>query len=199
MYRSMIVTALIVPLVCGSWTFFALANAESSTPPASPKAVFKREWTWARGESQHAALERIIGKPAPAITVGPWHGAAPPAMSELKGKIVLIDFWATWCGPCIKAIPHTNEIAAKFKDRGVVVFGVCNTRGGEAMRKAATKHGMKYPTAQDQSNASAKSWGVQWWPFYVIVDREGIVRAAGLRPNKVDAALDELLKEQPAG
>lgn len=176
-----------------------VAHAEPESAPPAYSAKFRREWTWAGSDAQYKSISAAVGKPAPALTVGDWMGEAPPPLAELKGKIVLIDFWATWCGPCIKAIPHTNEVARRYKDRGVVVLGICGTemKPGATMESVAKKSKMEYPTAQDQKGTTARAWGVQWWPFYVIIDRKGIVRVTGLRSDRVDIALDEMLKEQP--
>lgn len=175
------------------------AFAQSDRTPKAHTAEFNRQWFWARDDGQRRELQRLVGKPAPALTVGKWLGDPPPSLDELKGRIVLIDFWATWCGPCRAAVPHTNEVMANYAPKGVVVLGICCTDEGKGGRMidVAKKVGMKYPTAQDIGNKSARDWGVQWWPFYVVVDRKGVVRAAGLIPDKVDEALDELLKEQP--
>lgn len=174
-----------------------LAEAEGQAP--GHVATFKREWTWAKSDDQYKTITAMVGKPAPALAVGEWLGEAPPPIEQLKGKIVLIDFWATWCGPCIRAFPHTNEVARAYKERGVVVLGVCdsNMRSGKTMESVAKQAKLEFPTAQDQSGATARAFGVRWWPFYVLIDRQGVVRTAGLRPNTVELALDELLKEQP--
>lgn len=200
--RNIIVAAAILLAAACSAGILVLppaARAGSSDSASKPKAAFKRDWTWADDDKSYKALQKLVGKPAPPIKVGEWLGQTPPPLAELKGKVVLIDFWATWCGPCLRAVPHTNEIMDRYKDKGVVVLGICCTRTGKGgpMADAARKTGMKYPTAQDLQNQSANAWGVQWWPFYVIVDREGIVRAAGLKPDYLAKALDEILKEQP--
>lgn len=195
-----VVAAALIGLAIGASCLPTVTSAQPEKTPATHRAEFKREWTWARTDSQYESIRRLNGKRAPAIEVGPWIGDAPPPIDQLKGKIVLIDFWATWCGPCLQAIPHTNEIMVKYKEKGVVVIGICGAArsGGKSMESVVQKSGIRYPTAQDKSNATANAWGVQWWPYYVIVDREGVVRAAGLRTSSVESALDELLKEQPS-
>src|SRR5436309_2703130 len=73
-------------------------------------------------------LETMQGKPAPALVLKGWINSKPLTAADLKGKIVVLDFWATWCGPCIASIPHNNELAKKFADKAVVFIGICAPR-----------------------------------------------------------------------
>ncbi|HVZ94850.1 MAG TPA: redoxin domain-containing protein, partial [Phycisphaerales bacterium] len=174
-------------------------NAATDQPAenAAPKMEFKREWCFRAPEQQYQLIERSLNKPAPKLSIANWVGEAQD-LAKLKGQIVVIDFWATWCRPCIGAIPHTNEIAESYKDKGVKVFGVCNTRGSGTMQDVVRSTGMKYPTGADSGDQSATAYQVQWWPYYVVIDRKGDVRAAGIRSDTLDDALDALLAEQPA-
>src|SRR5258706_12439911 len=74
-------------------------------------------WLKDRAELYERAMA-MLDKPAPKLTLTEWEGTAVNAQA-MKGKIVLIDFWATWCGPCIAQIPHANAIAKKYADQGV--------------------------------------------------------------------------------
>ena len=86
----------------------------------------------------------------------------------------------------------------KYGDQGVEVMGVCSSsNGSEKMEASAKEHNMAYPTVRDNGTASAEAWNVMWWPTYALIDRDGIVRALGLRTDKVELALMTLLKEQP--
>jgi thiol-disulfide isomerase/thioredoxin len=145
--------------------------------------------------SGHAALE---GKPMPALTVADWvNGQVKP--EDMKGKVVIMDFYATWCGPCMAAIPHNNELLKKYKDRGLVIVGVCtSSRGQEKMEENAKAKGIEYPIARDPEQKSAKAWAVHYYPTYAIVDRKGVVRIVGLQPNNVETVVKKLLDESVA-
>jgi len=131
----------------------------------------------------------------PPLQVQGWvNGEVKPA--DLKGKVVIVDFYATWCGPCMAAIPHNNELLEKYKDKGLVIVGVCTSdQGQERMPQTVKDKGIKYPTARDPQLKSETAWRVNYYPTYAIVDRKGIVRIVGLQPDHVEEVVKKLLAE----
>ncbi len=156
---------------------------------------FPDGWTWddkPEYRADHAALE---GKPMPPLRVTDWINGGVTA-AGVKGKVVVIDFYATWCGPCMRAIPHNNEMLKKYADKGLVIIGVCtNSRGQEVFADNAKEHGMKYPAARDTELKSEKAWHVHYYPTYAVIDRKGVVRAIGLQPEHVETVVTKLLAE----
>lgn len=159
---------------------------------------FPDSWTWDSKPEMRQGHAAIEGKAMPALTVADWlNGQVKP--EDMKGKVVIVDFYATWCGPCMKAIPHNNELLKKYKDKGLVIVGVCtSSHGQEIMAENAKQHGIEYPVASDPQQKSAKAWAVHYYPTYAIVDRKGIVRAIGLQPDHVEEVVKKLLDETVA-
>jgi thiol-disulfide isomerase/thioredoxin len=158
---------------------------------------FPDDWTWdedSAARDKHAALE---GKPMPKLDLAGWvNGQVKP--EAMKGKVVVVDFYATWCGPCMAAIPHNNELLKNYKDKGLVIVGVCTSdRGQEKMEQTVSAKGIAYPTARDPQLTSQKAWQVHYYPTYAIVDRKGTVRIIGLQPNHVEEVVKKLLAEAP--
>jgi thiol-disulfide isomerase/thioredoxin len=157
---------------------------------------FPDDSTWdsdAEVRKEHSALE---GKPMPALDVSGWvNGQITP--EQMKGKVVLVDFYATWCGPCMAAIPHNNEMLKKHKDQGLVIVGVCtSSRAQEKMNQNAKDRGIEYPTASDPDLKAEKAWAVHYYPTYALIDRKGIVRVIGLKTPNVEEAVKKLLAEK---
>ena len=141
------------------------------------------------------ALNAMQGKPAPALQLNGWMNTKALDLGKLKGKIVVLDFWATWCGPCIASIPHTNEMMEKYADKGVIFIGVCAQRGAEKMKTTVKDRVIQYPVAVDQgTNAAYKA---NSYPDYYIIDRKGILRWADIVNRDVEKAIKHLLAEQP--
>ena len=157
---------------------------------------FPDDWTWdteSQHRTQHAALE---GKPMPKLDLTGWvNGQVKP--EDMKGKVVVVDFYATWCGPCMAAIPHNNELLKNYKDKGLVIVGVCTSnRGQEKMDQTVKDRKITYPTARDSELKSQKAWQVHYYPTYAIVDRKGTVRIIGLQPEYVEQVVKKLLAEK---
>ncbi|MGB0767045.1 MAG: TlpA family protein disulfide reductase [Phycisphaeraceae bacterium] len=154
---------------------------------------FPDDWYWDRPES-HTKFEGIE---APALNVGEWVGEAFD-VDAMKGQIVVIDFWATWCGPCIAAMPHNSKLARKYADDGVKLIGICTSGDADKMPTILQDNKAAYPNAFAKGDQITKDWPIQWYPTYAVVDRDGIVRAIGLKPERVEDVIEALLADEDA-
>lgn len=134
----------------------------------------------------------LVGKPAPAfslpVVANGRQGQSSISLADLKGKAVILDFWATWCGPCKAEAPIVNSVANRFRDQGLTVVGI-NTSDREGVGGPwAMAHHLDYPIAFDTGNEAASEYGVEAMPTLIVISRTGEVIA--VREGVTDA--DEL-------
>jgi len=171
---------------------------------------------------ERAAAEKaksaVLGQPAPALDFIWSSRAGVKSLADLKGKVVVLDFWATWCGPCVASFPEIRELAAHYKDADVVVVGVTSLQGrvlglpggpvdcrnDPAKEKSALADFIKAKdmtwtvvvSAEDVFNPA---YGVTGIPHMAIIAPDGTVRHNGLHPSsplaEKTALIDALLKE----
>lgn len=97
---------------------------------------------------------------------------APAALYEVKGKLFLVNFWATWCGPCIAEMPALQSLHAKFKDRGFQVVGIAVDDTEENVRETIQRFGITYPIIIDNKAQSKRQYQVKGFPESFILDEE---------------------------
>jgi len=120
------------------------------------------------------------------------------SLEKLRGKIVLLDFWATWCGPCREEMPAVKEIWKKYRGDQFVILGISLDRDRGALNRYLNQEGITWPQvydrAGDQSSLS-RVYGVRGIPHTVLIDQDGIVRAVGLRGGALASKVGELIKK----
>jgi Peroxiredoxin len=107
-----------------------------------------------------------------------WFNSAPLNMTDLRGKVVLVDFWTYGCVNCVNTLPHVTDLYAKYRDRGLVVVGVHTPefpfeRSASNVQAALKRHGITYPVAQDNDSQTWNAYRNQYWPAQYIVDQSG--------------------------
>lgn len=117
----------------------------------------------------------LAGKTAADFTLKDTRGEKV-SLSDLRGKVVLLDFWATWCPPCREELPHVDDLYHKLKGHNAVVLGVSD-EGRGTVRSFLKKHSYDLPTLVDSSDAVHKMYGVQAVPTLVIINPRGVVVA----------------------
>lgn len=141
-------------------------------------------------------LATVIGKEAPDINLNTPDGKSL-ALSSLKGKIVLIDFWASWCGPCRKEMPHVVNLYKKYKDKGFEIYGVSLDQDKSRWVEAIAKDGITWPQVSDLKywdSEAARLYAVTGIPYTVLLDKEGKILSKGLRGVELEKAIADALE-----
>jgi cytochrome c biogenesis protein CcmG/thiol:disulfide interchange protein DsbE len=115
-------------------------------------------------------------------------------MSALRGHPVVLDFWATWCGPCQAEAPIVNGLAQRFKDKGLVVIGVNTSDADGLAARYAAKKGLSFPMVYDEGNAIANKYRVDNLPTLIVVSKEGKIVAVRHGVTS-DADLERLVRQ----
>lgn len=152
--------------------------------------------SWLEGDAAKRARLDALGETPPPLSTDSWMNSDPLSLEALKGKVVMIDFWATWCGPCRRATPHTNELYATYKEQGLVVIGVCAQRGHEKMAESVAEWDIQFPVCADTTGSIVQSYFVNGYPDYYFIDRSGRLRIADCKNASVDEAIEFLLAEK---
>jgi peroxiredoxin len=163
----------------------------------------KKEWPdYAVAKEFVSSVDRMkslaIGQPAPEIALPDTTGTVVK-LSSMKGKYVLLDFWAKWCGPCRQENPNVVRAYHKYKDKGFTVFGVSLDRSKQDWMNAIKQDGLVWTHVSDlkywQSEA-AKTYNITGIPFSLLLDPNGVIIAKNLRGAALDNKLNEIFSKK---
>lgn len=147
----------------------------------------------AEPESEQPATE-LVGKPLEI------DGATIDGLDfdwqAYRGRVVLVDFWATWCGPCVREVPNIKQVYDQYHDQGFEVVGISMDRDRKALEKFLAEHNIPWVTlfeGPDQPNPVAQRYGVHAIPLPILVDREGNVVSTTARGEALGQLVGELL------
>jgi cytochrome c biogenesis protein CcmG, thiol:disulfide interchange protein DsbE len=146
---------------------------------------------------QRSAQAVEKGQTAPEIALKDLSGKAIK-LSSLKGKVVLVDFWASWCGPCRESMPFLEKLSKSYRDQGLVVLGVNIDNDADAARKFLKELPVTFAVLTDAEKSAAKAYAPPTMPSSYLIDRQGKVHVvhAGFRRSdaaKLEAEVKNLL------
>ncbi len=104
------------------------------------------------------------------------------SLNQYRGQVVLVNFWATWCPPCVEELPSLMNLQERMKGRGVVVLGVSIDVDGDAYHRFLKLHNINFVTVRDPEQKVAAMYGTSGWPETYIIDRQGILRRKFVGP-----------------
>jgi thiol-disulfide isomerase/thioredoxin len=156
---------------------------------------------YVEAREDRALLDAMQGELAPRISGTEWFNTDARSLEDFRGKVVMVDFWGTWCAPCIKAVPKLKEWHEEYAERGLVILGVHSTRGGETVDAFIERYGLEYPIVIDEGNRSRDRYRVDKFPDVYFIDHEGVMRFAdahNANAKNLENAIELLLAEREA-
>ena len=124
------------------------------------------------------------------------------SLEDLKGKVVLIDFWATWCPPCLQAVPGLKRLQGRMKEQPFVIVGISADRSRSAWESFIVGKSLNWHQYLDERGQLSRSFNIEAFPTYLLVDHEGIIRHAwrgysGSVDGDIESKAKKLIKEIP--
>jgi len=182
--RFITLAAAVLILPAAAALGWALSGTDGD--PANP--LTPGAYSWTGGELPDVTFTTLDGQP---ITV-----------EEFRGELVVLNFWATWCPPCLREIPELVRLHDELSEQGVVIVGIAAQSGkADAVGEFAGAHAMSYPVWM-VDDASLDKYGVVGFPFTFLIDREGQIRMRYVGPQTYERLLNDivaLLGEDGAG
>lgn len=152
-------------------------------------------WESPEGKSTFRHKYSKKKQPVPQLSIARWLIPSKP-IKQLKGQAVLLDFWGVWCGPCCKALPHTQKIYEKYKDQGLVVIGIHSSYRTEKTEKFIAENHYTFPIGIDNGQ-TAEDYYIRAWPTYCLIDKQGYLAwgpESGVPPDNI---IESILKTIP--
>ena len=119
---------------------------------------------------------KLLGAQAPAFAIDALSGGTKINMGSLVGKVVIVDFWATWCEPCKKSFPKLQELNVKYRASGLEIIGISEDDENNGVKDFASTYGAKFPVGWDSGKSIAGKWDPGSMPATFIIDKKGVVR-----------------------
>lgn len=137
-----------------------------------------------------------IGKTAPEV-VSRDLDEKETKLSQYRGKVVVLDIWATWCGPCRAMIPHEREMVEKLKGKPFVLISISADDEKKTLKDFLEKEKMPWVHWWEGRRATGilTDWGVEFFPTIYVIDAKGVIRYKGIRGKELEEAVDKLVKE----
>ena len=128
--------------------------------------------------SATAAVHPLLDRPAPPFQLRLLQGGTANLAAHKGKQVVVLDFWATWCGPCVRSLPEIISVAAEFESKGVAFYAVNLNEDADTITAFLTAQKLRMPVAMDTGSSVAGQYGVRAIPQTLIIDREGVVKVA---------------------
>jgi cytochrome c biogenesis protein CcmG/thiol:disulfide interchange protein DsbE len=144
------------------------------------------------GRDPHAVRSPLVGRAAPPFVLAPVGGGAPVSLESLRGRPVVLNFWATWCAPCIQEHPALNAAAAKRPD--VTFLGVVYQDEEPRIRDFQRRYGNAYPSLLDPDGKTSIAYGIAGVPETFFIDTKGTIVAKvsyALGADEIEANLEK--------